>query len=151
MQPIFDFVDTHAGKRPFFVWYAPYLPHQPHDSPKKYFDRYRNKPDVPTHFVPYYAAISQFDNTVGELVGYIEKKGLTENTLFVFVVDNGWTPSTRRHASAKNFSITPNKVNVPRLRTDCGRLFFFGGPTASPRPAMISSAVVSILYPRSCI
>lgn len=103
MQPIFDFVDTHAGKRPFFIWYAPYLPHQPHDSPQKYFDRYRNKPDVPAHFVPYYAAISQFDDTVGELVGYIERKGLIENTLFVFVVDNGWTPSKRRHTSVKNF------------------------------------------------
>ena len=28
MQPIFDFVDA-AGDKPFFLWYAPFLPHTP--------------------------------------------------------------------------------------------------------------------------
>jgi len=103
MQPIYNFVDTHAGKQPFFIWYAPYLPHQPHDSPRKYFERYQGNPKVPEHYVPYYAAISQFDDTVGDIVSYVEKKGLAGNTLFVFVVDNGWTPSTLRHKAMKNF------------------------------------------------
>ena len=103
MQPIYDFIATHAGKKPFFIWYAPYLPHQPHDSPQKYFDLYQNNPKVPEHYIPYYAAISQFDDTVGDLVNYVEGKGLAGNTLFVFVVDNGWTPSTRRHKTIKNF------------------------------------------------
>jgi len=103
MQPIYDFIDAHADRKPFFIWYAPYLPHQPHDSPQKYFDLYQNNPKVPEHYIPYYAAISQFDDTVGELVNYVEGKGLTGNTLFVFVVDNGWTPSTRRHKTIKNF------------------------------------------------
>ena len=103
MKPIYDFIDDCAGKNPFFVWYAPYLPHQPHDSPKKYFDRYRNKPGIPEHRIPYLAAISQFDDTVGELVDFVEKKGLAEETLFVFVVDNGWTPGPRKHKTAKDF------------------------------------------------
>jgi arylsulfatase A len=103
MQPIYDFIDDCAGKNPFFVWYAPYLPHQPHDSPEKYFDLYRNNPNIPRHRIPYLAAISQFDDTVGELVDHVEKKGLANNTLFVFVVDNGWTPGTRKHKTAKDF------------------------------------------------
>jgi len=28
LQPIFDFIDD-AGDKPFFVWYAPFLPHKP--------------------------------------------------------------------------------------------------------------------------
>ena len=103
MRPIFDFIDECAGRQPFFVWYAPYLPHQPHDSPRKYFDLYRDNPDVPEHFVPYYASISQFDDTVGELIDHVERKGLANDTLFVFVTDNGWTPGTRRHKTAKDF------------------------------------------------
>jgi arylsulfatase A len=103
MQPIYDFIDECAGKTPFFVWYAPYLPHQPHDSPKKYFDLYRNDQRVSPHYVPYYASISQFDDTVGELVDHVERKGLARQTLFVFVVDNGWTPGTRRHKTDKDF------------------------------------------------
>jgi len=103
MKPIYNFIDACAGQSPFFIWYAPYLPHQPHDSPKKYFDLYQNNPKVPENFIPYYAAISQFDDTVGNLVNYVEGKGLAGNTLFVFVVDNGWTPSMRRHKTMKNF------------------------------------------------
>ena len=103
MKPIYNFIDACAGQSPFFIWYAPYLPHQPHDSPKKYFDLYRNNPKVPKHYIPYYAAISQFDDIVGNLVNYVEGKGLAENTLFIFVVDNGWTPSTQRHKTQKNF------------------------------------------------
>ena len=103
MKPIYKFIDACTVQQPFFIWYAPYLPHQPHDSPKKYFDLYQNNPKVPENFIPYYAAISQFDDTVGNLVNYVEGKGLAGNTLFVFVVDNGWTPSTRRHKTQKNF------------------------------------------------
>ncbi len=102
MKPIYEFIDECAGKTPFFIWYAPYLPHQPHDSPEKYFDLYRGK-NIPAHRIPYLASISQFDDTVGELVNYVEKKGLIKDMLFVFVTDNGWTPGTRKHKSAKNF------------------------------------------------
>jgi len=102
MRPIYDFIDQCAGRTPFFIWYAPYLPHQPHDAPKKYFDRYRGR-GIPAHRIPYLASVSQFDDTVGALVGYVERKGLAKDTLFVFVIDNGWTPSTRRHKTEKDF------------------------------------------------
>jgi uncharacterized sulfatase len=31
-----------------------------------------------------------FDQTCGELLGHLDEKGLAENTLVLFVVDNGW-------------------------------------------------------------
>ena len=34
MQPVFDFIDASAGK-PFFLWYAPFLPHAPHNPPQR--------------------------------------------------------------------------------------------------------------------
>lgn len=104
MKPIYEFIDDcHGAKTPFFVWYAPYLPHQPHDSPKKYFDLYRGKPGIAEHEIPYFASISQFDDTVGELMNFVEKKELAKDTLFVFVTDNGWTPGTRRHKTDMDF------------------------------------------------
>ncbi|MDZ4850196.1 MAG: sulfatase-like hydrolase/transferase [Pirellulaceae bacterium] len=95
MQPIADFLDRGSPTQPFFIWYAPYLPHQPHNSPRKYFDLYRER-DIAEHRLPYLASISQFDATVGELVSMIENRGLASQTLFVFVCDNGWTPSRQR-------------------------------------------------------
>jgi arylsulfatase A len=104
MKPIYDFIDDCDRKEtPFFVWYAPYLPHQPHDSPKKYFDLYRGNLKIAEHEIPYLASISQFDDTVGALMDHVEKKGLTEETLFVFVTDNGWTPGKRRHKTQEDF------------------------------------------------
>ncbi len=38
MQPIADFLDRTDRGKPFFLWYAPYLPHQPHNSPEHYHD-----------------------------------------------------------------------------------------------------------------
>ena len=36
MQPIFDFVrDAQNQKKPFFVWYAPMMPHDPHTPPER--------------------------------------------------------------------------------------------------------------------
>ena len=99
LQPIADFLDRTPRDQPFFIWYAPYLPHLPHDAPQKYFDRHQGR-NVPAHRIPYLASVSQFDDTVGELIAMIEKRDLTKRTLFVFVSDNGWTPST-----------TPDKKN----------------------------------------
>jgi len=97
MQPIYDFIDDcQSAGDPWLVWYAPYLPHQPHDSPEEYYDRARSRPDVAEYELPYFASIAQFDDMVGKLVQYVEKKGLAERTIFVFVSDNGWRPSRER-------------------------------------------------------
>ena len=95
MQPIAEFMDRSIQeKKPFFVWYAPYLPHLPHDSPPRYHELHRKR-GAAAHRIPYLAAISQFDDTVGELMTMLEKRGLTNNTLIVLCSDNGWTPSTK--------------------------------------------------------
>jgi len=93
LEPIFEFVRSHGDDGPMFIWYAPYLPHTPHNAPQKFAEPYLGDPDIPRHFVRYYANCSWFDDTVGQLVGFFEDRGLARNTLFVFVVDNGWQPN----------------------------------------------------------
>ena len=51
-------------------------------------------PGVEEHEIPYFASIAQFDDTVGELIEIVETKSDPANTIFVFVCDNGWSPST---------------------------------------------------------
>ncbi len=95
MKPIEHFIqDGEADKTPWLVWYAPYLPHQPHDSPEPFYQIAAARPDVAEHELPYFAAIAQFDETVGQLVRLVQDAGAASRTLFVFVVDNGWSPST---------------------------------------------------------
>jgi uncharacterized sulfatase len=93
MKPVFDFIDHSVEQeKPFYVWYAPFLPHTPHNPPQALFDKYKAKVD--SEFVArYYAMCEWFDQTCGQLIDYIDDKGLTENTLFVYVCDNGWIQS----------------------------------------------------------
>lgn len=92
MQPIYDFARAHRDE-PFFVWYAPMMPHTPHNPPERLLgDRW--PADVHPKVAKYYAMIEWFDETVGELLAFLDDEQLAEDTLVVFLVDNGWITET---------------------------------------------------------
>ena len=75
--------------KPFFVWYAPMMPHDPHTPPERLLAKYTTKtPSL--HVARYWAMVEWFDETCGELLDYLDQNGLAENTLVVYVTDNGW-------------------------------------------------------------
>lgn len=88
LQPVFDFIDQ-SGDKPFFIWYAPMLPHQPHNPPERLLAKYRDKTDS-LHVAKYYAMCEWWDESCGQLLDYLEQKKLSENTLVVYTCDNGW-------------------------------------------------------------
>jgi uncharacterized sulfatase len=90
LQPVFDFLDkAKKEKKPFFVWYAPMMPHQPHNPPERLFNKYKDK--TKSVFVAkYWAMCEWFDETIGDLLEQLEKNGQAENTLVVYLHDNGW-------------------------------------------------------------
>ena len=89
MQPVFDFIDR-AGVKPFFLWYAPFLPHQPHNPPERLLAKYRLRTGLTLPQAKYYAMIEWLDETVGQLVQHLEKRGKAANTIIAYVADNGW-------------------------------------------------------------
>ncbi len=90
MDSIFNFIkDAQSKDNPFYVWYAPFLPHMPHNPPDSLFQKYAAKVDS-DHLARYYAMVEWFDQTCGELIDYLDKNGLRENTLIYYVCDNGW-------------------------------------------------------------
>ncbi|MDG2123166.1 MAG: sulfatase-like hydrolase/transferase [Verrucomicrobiales bacterium] len=90
MQPAFDFIDSAtADKKPFFLWHAPFLPHNPHNPPKQLVEKYR--PLTPSIAVAnYWATVEWFDQTCGQLFDYLDQNNLSENTIVLYVCDNGW-------------------------------------------------------------
>ena len=87
-QAAYDFVDA-AGDRPFFMWYAPELPHYPFEAPQRYLDIYKDR-GYAESAVLYYANCSLFDDQLGELLTFLDERGKLDNTLVVYVNDNGW-------------------------------------------------------------
>lgn len=93
MQPIADFLDiADKEKKPFFLWYAPMLPHDPHDPPQRLLDHYADKTDS-IHQARYWGNVERFDETCGQLFDELDKRGLSDNTVIVYVCDNGWIQS----------------------------------------------------------
>jgi len=77
----------HDPKTPLFLYLAFTAPHAPYQAPKEYLDRYKHVED-PTRRA-YAAMISSMDDEIGKVVAALEKKKMRENTLIVFMSDNG--------------------------------------------------------------
>jgi uncharacterized sulfatase len=90
MDPIYNFLDEAQDlNAPFFLWYAPFMPHTPHTPPDSLLQKYLIKTESES-IAKYWAMCEWFDITVGQLLDDIEARGMTENTIVVYVCDNGW-------------------------------------------------------------
>jgi uncharacterized sulfatase len=88
MAPVLEFIDAHQAE-PFFLWFAPRLPHLPHDAPERYREPFQGR-GLSEKALAYHANLMRFDAAVGELLAHLEERGLREKTLIVYVSDNGW-------------------------------------------------------------
>jgi len=112
LDTINNFVDLALEKKkPFFLWYAPFLPHQPHTPPKDLLAKYKKKTSS-EQLAKYWAMCEWFDQTCGELMDLVENKGLAENTLFVYVCDNGWVQNPTKDTYMKNSKRAPYDLGM---------------------------------------
>ncbi len=72
---------------------CPLLPHTPHNPPKRLLEKYATDGRA-SDVAKYYAMCEWFDETCGQLLDYLNQKGLTENTLVLFLCDTGWAASS---------------------------------------------------------
>lgn len=110
MQPIYDFI-AQSGERPWFVWYAPMLPHSPHNPPQRLLDKYAAD-GKSLHVARYQAMCEWSDELIGELLEHLEERGLAENTLVVYVADNGWIQSEENPQYAPRSKRSPYEGGI---------------------------------------
>ena len=101
---LFAFIDEVGGRRPMFIWWAPKIPHLPHNPPQEFLALF-DKDEIP---VPAWIAADRresflqkehlslameawLDDGVGKLTEKLRERGVYEDTMFVFVIDNGWS------------------------------------------------------------
>jgi uncharacterized sulfatase len=107
LQPIEEFVDySMKEKKPFFLWYGVFLPHTPHNPPERLLKPYKDL-GLPLPIAKYYANCTWFDETCGQLIDILEKRNLRDDTLIVYVTDNGWINRTDKSAYAPRSKQTP--------------------------------------------
>ena len=88
MDPVFRFVLDHR-EQPFFLWFAPMLPHLPFDASREERAPYV-RAGLSAESQGYYANVSRLDARVGELLRLLDRAGLRDRTVVVFLSDNGW-------------------------------------------------------------
>ncbi|RVU05955.1 sulfatase [Novosphingobium umbonatum] len=83
-----DFIDRSAKqKQPFFSYVAYNAPHWPLQVPQAWYDRFAHIKDPVRR--TYVAMIAAMDAGVGRILDKLEQRGLRENTMVVFLSDNG--------------------------------------------------------------
>ncbi len=73
--------------RPFFCYIPTNAPHSPYNVEKRYADLYRQK--EPESRARFHGMITNIDENFARLRAYLGQLGLEENTILIFMTDNG--------------------------------------------------------------
>jgi len=81
---------SHAKEegKPFFLYMAHYAVHAPFHSDPRFVDNYKNSGETEKAHA-YATLIEGIDKSLGDIVQHIKRLGLGENTLLLFMGDNG--------------------------------------------------------------
>jgi arylsulfatase/arylsulfatase A len=105
-----QFIEDRASRaQPFFAYIATNAPHAPlHDIPDELYRKYQAK-DLTTVLLEdhrgadtvarVYAMVENIDQNVGRLIGALDRLNIADNTLVIFMCDNG--PNTRRYVGER--------------------------------------------------
>ncbi len=79
-----------AKHEPFLCYLPTNAPHAPHDVADKYFQLYGDHPAA-----KFFGMIAQIDENIGRLEEFLRSSGLIENTIVIFMTDNGGTAGVK--------------------------------------------------------
>ena len=82
-----NFIEKNKEK-PFFCYVPFNAPHSPFQVPDAYFDKYKAK-GLDDELASIYGMVENLDFNIGRLLKKLEEEGLAENTIVVFMTDNG--------------------------------------------------------------
>ncbi len=80
--------DAVKADKPFFLYFAQYAVHAPFNSDPRFAAHYANS-GKPANAQAFATLIEGMDKSLGDVLNHLEKLGVAENTLFIFLGDNG--------------------------------------------------------------
>ncbi|MBP1841245.1 arylsulfatase [Formosa algae] len=76
-----------AENKPFFCYLPTNAAHTPYFVADKYSDPYKDNENIPN--AAFYGLIANVDENIGKLTEYLNSSGLMDNTILIFMTDNG--------------------------------------------------------------
>jgi arylsulfatase A len=89
------FITANRAK-PFFCYLAYNAPHSPYQVPDKYFDKFKAKGFDDT-VAAFYGMCENLDDNVGRLLAHLESLKLADDTIVLFLTDNGGTAGVKTY------------------------------------------------------
>ena len=87
--------------QPFFLYVAHHVPHFPLDEPDEWMSLYDDVPLMHPSRKLFAASVTHMDDGIGQIIDALERTGKRENTLIIFISDNGgqfsWHSMTEYH------------------------------------------------------
>jgi len=100
-------INAHDASKPLFLYLAFNAAHTPYQAPQEYLDRYKSIEDPSRR--AYAGSITAMDDQIGRVVAAIDQKKLRDNTLIVFMSDNGGTRNPMFSGAIADVS----KIRIP--------------------------------------
>jgi arylsulfatase len=126
---------------PFLCYLPTNAPHAPHIVDKKYSDPYEGKGPA-----AFFGMIANLDENVGRLEAFLRETGLRENTIILFMSDNGGTAGVKLYNAGMRGHKTEYYEGGHRapcfVRWPAGRL---GSPRDTDAPAHLQDLMPTLL------
>ncbi|MBM3859317.1 MAG: arylsulfatase [Verrucomicrobia bacterium] len=128
-------------KKPFFCYLSYNAPHSPFQVPDRYFDKFKAK-GFEENVAAFYGMCENIDDNVGRLLAHLDKLKLADNTIVLFLTDNGGTAGVKIY----NAGMRGGKVSVHEGGSRVP--LFVRWPAANWKPCVVKQIVSHIdLYP----
>ena len=99
--------------KPFYLYMSHYAVHSPYDEDKRFTPNYRGQFDeqlndtLNENEVRYAALVEGMDKSLGDVLDYLEAKGIADDTIILFMSDNGG------HCLGQDKGGEPHTQNLP--------------------------------------
>jgi len=132
---------TASKTQPFFCYLSYNAPHSPYQVPDKYFDKFKAR-GFEDSLAAFYGMCENIDDNVGRLLSHLESLKLADDTIVLFLTDNGGTAGVKTY----NAGMRGGKTSVHEGGTRVP--LFIRWPKAKWQPHLVKPIVSHIdLFP----
>ncbi len=110
-------VDTAIDdKKPFYLYMSHYAIHAPYERDDRFSKKYKDA-GLNDFNTTYASMIESMDKSLGDIMTHIKNQGIAENTIIIFMTDNGQPSTATRNAPLRGHKLTPYEggVRVPLI------------------------------------
>lgn len=116
-------IDTAVeARQPFYLYMSHYAVHAPWERDDRFYSKYREA-GMDEFDATYASMLEGMDHSLGEILDSVDAHGIADNTVIVFMTDNGSPSQTDRNRPLRGHKLTPYEggIRVPMLMRYPGR------------------------------